>query len=144
MNVRQRKKLTSRLMAALLRDDLPAALTFVRAGADPNAAGRDGTTPLYLASVQNVPVVVRILLTAGADPNVESGHGDEGTPLTGAAAWGHVDVVRELLAHGADPNLREDHGSGLSPLDWAVRGGHSETEALLVAAGATCRWQTHR
>ncbi|MET7708370.1 ankyrin repeat domain-containing protein [Micromonospora sp. NPDC005413] len=144
MNVRQHKKLTSRLMASLLRDDLPAVLTSLRAGADPNAADRDGTTPLYLASVQNAPAAVRILLNAGADPNVESGHGDEGTPLTGAAAWGHADVVRELLAQDADPNLREDHGSGLSPLDWAVRGGHSGTEALLEAAGATCRRQTHQ
>ncbi|WP_199180285.1 ankyrin repeat domain-containing protein [Verrucosispora sp. ts21] len=82
-------------------------------------------------------VAVRILLAAGADPNVESGRGDEGTPLTAAAAWGHDDVVRELLAQGADPNLREDHGSGLSPLEWAVRNGNSETQALLEAAGAT-------
>ncbi|MEU2614917.1 ankyrin repeat domain-containing protein [Micromonospora sp. NPDC007271] len=111
-------------------------LTALRRGADPNAADRDGTTPLYRASVQNRPVAVRLLLQAGADPNVESGHGEEGTPLTGAAAWGHLDVVRELLAYGADPSRREDHGSGRSPLDWAVRGGHPETAALLVAAGA--------
>ncbi|WP_245730610.1 hypothetical protein [Micromonospora pallida] len=93
-------------MASLLRDDLPATLTFLRAGADPNAAGRDGTTPLYLASVQNVPVVVRILLTAGADPNVESGHSDEGTPLTGAAArrsiavWGGSPAGCDAGSHG--------------------------------------------
>ncbi|GAB2931405.1 ankyrin repeat domain-containing protein [Micromonospora polyrhachis] len=136
VNIRQRKRLTSRLMARLLGDDLPALRTVLCAGADPNAADRDGTTPLYLASVQNRPLAVRILLDAGADPNVESGHGEEGTPLTGAAAWGHTDVVRELLAHGADPNLREDHGCGLSPLDWAIRGGHAETAARIVAAGA--------
>ncbi|MDG4816540.1 ankyrin repeat domain-containing protein [Micromonospora sp. WMMD956] len=137
MKVRQRKKLTARLMASLLRDDLPAMLALLRVGADPNAADRDGTTPLYLAALHNKPVAVRILLDAGADPDVEGGRGDEGTPLTGAAAWGHADIVRELLTHGADPNLREDHGAGLSPLEWAARGGHTETEALLKAAGAT-------
>ncbi|TDC36527.1 ankyrin repeat domain-containing protein [Micromonospora sp. KC213] len=136
MNVRQRKKLTARLMESLLRDDLPTVLALLRAGADPNAADRDGTTPLYLAAVHNGRAAVRILLDAGADPNVESGRGEEGTPLTGAAAWGHDDAVRELLEQGADPTLREDRGSGLSPLEWAVRGGHSETEALLKAAGA--------
>jgi len=136
VNVRQRKRLTHRLVASLLRDDLPALIAVLGAGADPNVADRDGATPLYLASVQNKPVVARILLNAGADPNVESGHGEEGTPLTGAAAWGHTDVVREFLAQGADPNLREDCGTGLSPLDWAIRGGHAETAVLLVAAGA--------
>ena len=75
-------------------------------------------------------------MDVGADPNAESGRGEEGTPLTGAAALGHADVVRELLAGGADPNLREDHGSGLSPLEWAVHSGHPETEALLKAAGS--------
>ncbi|MGW0434721.1 ankyrin repeat domain-containing protein [Micromonospora sp. NPDC003197] len=143
MNVRQRKRLTSQLMASLLRDDLPALLTVLRAGADPNAADRDGTTPLYLASVQNRPLMVRILLNAGADPNVESGHGEEGTPLTGAAAWGHTDVVRELLAQGAEPNLREDHGRGLSPLDWAIRGSHEETVSLLAATGASRHQEPH-
>lgn len=37
VNVRQRKKLTARLTAALLRDDLPTVLALLRAGADPNA-----------------------------------------------------------------------------------------------------------
>ncbi|TDC60379.1 ankyrin repeat domain-containing protein [Micromonospora sp. KC207] len=137
MKVRQRKKLTARLMASLLLDDLPAILALLRVGADPNGADRDGTTPLYFAALHNKRVAVRILIDAGADPNVESGRGDEGTPLTGAAAWGHADVVRQLLTHGADPNLREDHGTGLSPLEWAARGGHIETEALLRAASAT-------
>ncbi|MFG2041629.1 ankyrin repeat domain-containing protein [Dactylosporangium sp. NPDC048998] len=143
MNVRRRKKLTTRLMASLLRDDLPGVLAALRAGADPNAPGRDGTTPLYLAAVQSAPAAVRLLLEAGADPDLESGRGEQGTPLTGASAWGSTDVVRVLLAHGADPNLREDHGNGLSPLDWAVRGGHDETATLLVAAGAADRQGPH-
>ncbi|MGW4467874.1 ankyrin repeat domain-containing protein [Micromonospora sp. NPDC004704] len=80
--------------------------------------------------------VVRLLLAAGADPDGESGRGDQGTPLCAAAAWGHTDVVRELLAHGADADLREDRGSGDSPLEWALRGSHTGTAELLRAAGA--------
>ncbi|MEV4122469.1 ankyrin repeat domain-containing protein [Micromonospora sp. NPDC049645] len=72
-----------------------------------------------------------------ASPDTESGHGQEGTPLCAAAAWGHTDVVRELLAHNADPNLREDRGIGYSPLDWALRGDHSQTADLLLAADAS-------
>ncbi|MEU8180232.1 ankyrin repeat domain-containing protein [Micromonospora sp. NPDC049047] len=103
-------------------------LTVLRVGADPNAADCGGTTPLYRASVQNNPDALRLLLQTGADPNTESGQGEEGTPLTGAAAWGHTDVVRALLAYGADPNLREDHGSGLSPIEWARLGPVSEVD----------------
>ena len=57
---------------------------------------------------------VRVLLARarGADPNAESGTGEEGLPLCGAAWRGHVEPVRELLAAGADPDLREDNGSG--------------------------------
>ena len=68
---------------------------------------------------------------------MESGHGDQGTPLCGAACWGHTEAVRELLAHGADPNLREDHGKGNTPLYWATHGSHTETADLLRAAGAS-------
>jgi ankyrin repeat protein len=133
MNKRQRKKLTKRLLEAVLRGDAAAASAFLRGGADPNAADREGTTPLYQASVHGAVDLVRLLLAAGAAPDVESGRGQEGTPLCAAAAWGHTDVVRELLAYGADPNLREDRGTGYSPVDWALRGNHLATADLLVA-----------
>ncbi|MFI6824546.1 ankyrin repeat domain-containing protein [Micromonospora sp. NPDC050187] len=136
MNTRQRKKLTKRLMEAVLREDAAMTGALLRLGADPDAADREGTTPLYQASVHGAVHLVRLLLEAGAAPDTESGHGREGTPLCAAAAWGHTDVVRELLAHDADPNLREDGGSGYSPLDWARRGDHSPTVDLLLAAGA--------
>ncbi|MCG5452946.1 MULTISPECIES: ankyrin repeat domain-containing protein [Micromonospora] len=136
MNKRQRKKLINRLMEAVLREDAAIANAALRVGADPNAADREGTTPLYQASVHGAVDLVRLLLAAGAAPDTESGHGREGTPLCAAAAWGHTDVVQELLAHDADPNLREDRGTGYSPLDWALRGDHSQTANLLLAAGA--------
>lgn len=136
MNTRRRKKLTRRLTEAVLRDDAAAVSALLRLGADPDAADPDGTTPLYQASVHGAVDLVRLLLRAGATPDAESGHGQEGTPLCAAAAWGHTDVVRELLAHHADPNLREDRGTGYAPLDWALRGDHSSTADLLRAAGA--------
>ncbi|MGC4770462.1 ankyrin repeat domain-containing protein [Micromonospora sp. DT44] len=136
MNKRQRKKIAKRLMEAVLREDPAAASALLRVGADPNAADREGTTPLYQASVHGAVDLVRLLLAAGATPDTESGHGQEGTPLCAAAAWGYTDVVQELLAHDADPNLREDRGTGYSPLDWALRGDHSRTAELLVTAGA--------
>jgi ankyrin repeat protein len=136
VNRRQRKNLTNRLMAAVRSEDTVTASVLLGTGADPNAADRDGTTPLYLASVHGAAEVVRLLLAAGATPDTESGRGEEGTPLCAAAAWGHTTVVQALLAHGADPNLREDQGAGMSPLEWALRGGHSLSAELLLAGGA--------
>jgi len=96
--------LTERLMNAILAGDASAVVALLRAGADPVAPDSEGTTPLYLASVQGEAEVALLLLEAGASPDAESGHGDQGTPLCGATAHGHADTVRVLLEHGADPN----------------------------------------
>jgi ankyrin repeat protein len=92
---------------------------------------------LYRASVQNMADNVRALVAAGADPNLESGTGEEGLPLCGAACWGHVVTVRELLAAGADPNLREDDGRGRTAVEWATVGDHRDALELLLAANET-------
>ncbi|MFD8914991.1 ankyrin repeat domain-containing protein [Streptomyces sp. NPDC059575] len=139
MNQRQRKKLSRRLFQAVLAGDVRGVKAVLGNGASPGWRDGDGTTPLYLASVQGEAEVVRLLLEGGACPDEESGGlGSEGTPLCAAACWGHTEAVRELLAHGADPELREDRGTGWSPLEWAERGAHSETAEVLRAA------KTHR
>jgi ankyrin repeat protein len=138
MNQRQQKKLSRRLFGAIQSGDTAVVKAVLRAGVDPERPDREGTTPLYTASVQGEAVTVGLLLAAGVSPDAESsGTGAEGTPLCAAACWGHTETVRELLAHGAGPNVREDHGTGWSPLDWASNGPHPETVALLIAAGAT-------
>ncbi|MFJ6079840.1 ankyrin repeat domain-containing protein [Streptomyces sp. NPDC092369] len=137
MNQRQRKKLFRRLFNAIPAGDTTAVEVALRAGADPDQADGEGTTPLYVASVQGQTEIARLLLAAGASPDIESsGIGAEGTPLCAAACWGHTETVRELLAYGADPNAREDHGTGWSPLEWANRGRHPATVAVLTAVGA--------
>ncbi|WKX71373.1 ankyrin repeat domain-containing protein [Streptomyces sp. XD-27] len=139
MNRRRQKKLSKRLVLAVIRDDAAQVAAVLRAGAHPETPDPEGTTPLYQASVNGAAHLVRLLLAAGAPPDTESGHGEQGTPLCGAACWGHTDAVRELIAYGADVNLREDHGTGHSPLDWAMSGPHPETAAVLLAAGAKPR-----
>ncbi|WP_121748088.1 ankyrin repeat domain-containing protein [Streptomyces sp. E2N166] len=140
MKQRQQKKLSRHLFEAILLGDAARVRTTLRAGADPERADGEGTTPLYEAAVSGKAGIVRLLLEAGASPDTESGGiGAEGTPLCAAACWGHTETVRQLLAHGADPALREDHGTGRSPLDWANDGPHPETAALLIAAGGAPR-----
>ncbi|SBT93773.1 Ankyrin repeat-containing protein [Streptomyces sp. DI166] len=140
MKRRQQKRLSQRLFEAVLAGDATTVKTLLRSGASPQGRDNEGTTPLYLASVQGEAEVARLLLEAGACPDEESrGPGSEGTPLCAAACWGHTATVRELLAHGADPNLREDQGTGWSPLDWAQHGRHTDSAEVLVAAGAQPR-----
>ncbi|MFE9847247.1 ankyrin repeat domain-containing protein [Streptomyces sp. NPDC005576] len=137
MNRRRAKKLAAKLVGAVVTGNTASVRTLLRAGADPEAADADGTTPLYTASVQGDADLAKILLRAGARPDTESGGcGSEGTPLCAAASWGSTEVVRVLLAAGADPNLREDHGTGRTPLEWAGANPWPDTAALLESAGA--------
>jgi ankyrin repeat protein len=56
------------------------------------------------------------------------------TPLTHAAANGHLESVRVLLDRGADPNSLTTEGG--SALYWAASNGHLEVVALLLKRGA--------
>ncbi|MCO8274277.1 ankyrin repeat domain-containing protein [Actinoplanes sp. TRM 88003] len=132
MKRRRRKKLQRHLLDAAGCGTSQRVAALLRAGADPNQPDRYGTTPLYRASVQNMATNVRVLAAAGADPNHESGAGDEGLPLCGAACWGHDAAVRELLTAGADPHLREDGGHGRTAIEWAEAGDHHKTLALMT------------
>ncbi|WP_305785484.1 ankyrin repeat domain-containing protein [Symbioplanes lichenis] len=139
MNRRRRKKLQSSLVEAAGWGSARWVARLLRAGADPDRPDHHGSTPLYRASVQNMADNIRVLTAAGADPRRESGAGDEGLPLCGAACWGHEAAVRELLAAGADPHQREDHGQGRTAIDWAEAGHHHEVRALLTDTGAPSR-----
>ncbi|GAA2900185.1 hypothetical protein Acy02nite_83350 [Actinoplanes cyaneus] len=131
VNLRRRKKLQRQLLEAAGWGTTDQVTALLRAGADPNWPGPDADLPLYRASVQNRPATIRALIAAGADPHLESGHGEEGLPLCAAASWGHDDAVRELLAAGADPHAREDDGHGHTALEWAEAGNHQNTLTLL-------------
>jgi ankyrin repeat protein len=143
VNRRERKRAPERLVYAATFKGPGAVADLLRAGADPNAPDREGSTALYQAAVGDGVAVARLLLAAGADPNLESAAESEGLPLCAAACWGHMEIIHELLAFGADPNRREDRGDGYSPLDWAVQNQLDETADVLRAAGArTTEWSS--
>ncbi|MFG3295230.1 ankyrin repeat domain-containing protein [Streptomyces sp. NPDC048179] len=138
MKQRRQKKLSRSLFEAVQAGDARTVKALLHSGACPERGNGDGTTPLYLASVQGEAEIARLLLEAGASPDTESaGPGSEGTPLCAASCWGHTETVRQLLAYGADPNLREDHGTGRTPLEWADGGPHPATAAILRVTGAS-------
>lgn len=135
---------------------------------DVNLRGRNGTTAMT-ACLQayhnkekdvNLREVIRILLDAGADPNIADDAGK--TPLI-ANAWdleiakllishganvnaqaqdgftpllnaGTVELTRFLLEHGADPFAKTKRGE--TALDWAKQMGRKDQAALLEAAMA--------
>jgi ankyrin repeat protein len=76
----------------------------LEAGADPDTAGDQGTTPLHVAAEYGHPEVVESLLGAGADANRTDPHGNG--PLWTAVHQaclarrtdGNLAIVRMLLA----------------------------------------------
>ncbi|XP_069989939.1 ankyrin repeat and SOCS box protein 3-like isoform X2 [Penaeus vannamei] len=98
---------------------------------DVDALTHEGTTPLQLACCQGTrhTVVVKLLIKAGADPNMMKGD-DWVLPLPKAITSNNIDIVKELLNAGADVN-REDHHSGL-PLHVATDQGLKDITELLL------------
>ena len=84
------------------------------AGANPNAKGHSGRTPLaellmaYTTNSTTIEMKARLLLSKGANPNLLDSHGR--TALHGAAVSGYYHVVDALLEFGANPDLVSHEG----------------------------------
>lgn len=162
------------LISALINGHYDAAAVLIEAGADPNLVDEDGRGALYAAvdfntmpkSNRPAPDVIhdehtaldiaRMLLEAGADPNVRLDDQapyraklDRGndtvlnrgtTPLLRAAKSGDVAAIELLLEHDADPFIATERG--VTPLMVAAGVGTTEqdttgrfkTEARAIAA----------
>jgi uncharacterized protein len=103
-------------------------------GADANAAdSQNGETPLHsaLCTTDRVQhdMVLRVLLSRGANPNAVTRNGEETggfmrdartkgeTPLHRAAAFGNEATIELLIKYGANVDARDAYGD--SPLSWA-------------------------
>jgi ankyrin repeat protein len=94
-------------------------------GADPSRGNVHGWTPLHQAAYSNLPLLLDLLLEAGAPVDV-SARGDGGTPLVVALFWGHREAAEKLAEHSRAPgNLRVAAGLGDADLlDELLRPGH--------------------
>jgi ankyrin repeat protein len=95
------------LHAASRKNHIKVVQSLYRHGADVNALGLWGRTPLLFASYHGHLAVVRWLLEHGADVNAND-KSDDWTSLHLAAYRGHFEIVQTLLEHNADANARND------------------------------------
>ncbi|WP_206915776.1 ankyrin repeat domain-containing protein [Alicyclobacillus suci] len=85
----------------------------------------------------NGPVIVKMLIDAGADPNAPATGGTfSETPLHWVASSDDVDVAAALIDGGADIEVRGGSIGGGTPLDNAVGYGCWNVARLLVQRGA--------
>lgn len=117
--------------------DLIGLRAALEAGADPNATGLDGVTPLvWVQQCENVAGMAA-LLDAGADPNADFA-GRHAAAVWFAATMPNPEPIKLLLKRGGDPNARgEKWESALwnafnTGLDWDVW----ESYEALLDAGA--------
>jgi hypothetical protein len=128
----------------------------IRNGADVNARGEGGLTPLHTVAVRETKsflyinglceapsgatyfvaapgrIVVELLVAKGADVNARNALGE--TPLHRAALWGQPGVAEALMAAGADVNAKSDDGK--TPLKRAIECQNDEVAEVLRKAGA--------
>jgi ankyrin repeat protein len=98
-------------MATATCDERLVAL-LLEHGADPARANAHGWTPLHQAAYSGLPLLVGLLLKAGAAADL-SARGDGGTPLIVALFWGHREAADLLAERGVHPlNLRAAAGLG--------------------------------
>ena len=104
----------------------------LKAGADKDAAQKDGMTALNKAACYGHSEVVKVLLEARADKDAANHFGT--TALHLAASYGHSEVVKLLLQSGAAKDAA-DRG-GMTALHMAAGFGRSEVVKWLLQAGA--------
>ena len=98
-------------------------------GADKDAQGNDGVTPLMIAAARGHLSIVGSLLAAGANMDTAD------APLCAATIEGHLPIVESLLAAGADVNIRSAT-SRSTALHCAAELGHDRILSALLEGGA--------
>lgn len=118
----------------------------IELGADVNAVGEDGYTPLHIAAVKGHKKAARALLKAGADIDArtrEDGVFDHFTPLELAicepdlSSIKKYDICKFLLDHGAERTERSRRfASAFSEAFYRHNSGKEATKSLLNQAEA--------
>jgi hypothetical protein len=155
------KRIDAELAIAACRDDVKEIEQLLSKGANPNAEGKSGMTPLTCALEAESEAAFKYLLDHGGKPDyvVENNASRDTTvrfnSLIGIAASKSDDSqwLRILLKHNANPNVvypkRGDDGTldfseGTTPLYDAIDSERMENVELLIHAGADVNHQESR
>ena len=87
--------------------------------------------PLHAAAARGDVEIIKMLLSAGADPNVRQQGGY--LPLHEAAHGGKTEIAQALVKAGARADLAEDKGR--TAMDLAREGGHADLAEWLARSG---------
>ena len=82
--------------------NIEAVKQHLDAGAEVNAKGRYGRTPLHYAATRGLKKIIELLIARGADVNtkIEVGDYKGQTPLDGAIQWNHTETADLLRVIG--------------------------------------------
>jgi ankyrin repeat protein len=120
------------LLDAAQNGDSAGALAALKAGADVNARGADGTTALMWAAYNADAELAKRLISAGADVEARNDFG--AFALSEAAMTGSTPVINALLAGGA--KVGGTNGEGETALLEVARTGNLDAAKVLLKAGA--------
>jgi len=160
------------LLAAAARNDFAAVEKILKEGANANAKDEGNYRPLIFAVNFGSIEIVRLLLEAGADPNVtnegstllataamngyaritalllEAGarvderYSNESTPLMNAVFMNHASTVETILKY--EPNLSLENSDGMTALSIARAQGYQQVAEMLLKHGAATAIASHK
>jgi len=123
----------AKMVNAAVNGDLDEVDQQIKAGADVNAIGKDGISPLLFVLINRQIKGMEHLLKAGANPNYKAALRN-GSAMYLAAGGNWPEALELLLKYGGDPNLRGNLNEPL--LFIAVNQFRKENIDLLLRHGA--------
>jgi len=132
----RKEESTKSIHQAVADCDIEQVKSLIAEGIDVNARDKGGKTPLQNSVRYGHRDVAELLISEGADVNVEfNALGEGGMSLLHLAAWhGNKDVTDLLIAKGLNVNVKNENGA--TPLLTSAWRGHKEVAKTLIASGA--------
>ena len=94
----------------------------IRNSIPPNTANDKGVTPTVVASYNNQPQMVKLLMAMASPDNPNVPDNDVATPMHMAAWQGHLEVVKVLMTSAK--NLNTQASDGTTPIQLAASNGN--------------------